>query len=78
MTTDERFKIYYEYRYLIDNELQKHSSNNNDIEQIMDAVIAGLFIAIDDMPEDIINVDFKMMALFHSKNQTNNILSFKD
>jgi len=77
MTTEERLKIYYEYCYLIDNELQKYSPNKNDMEQIMDAAISGLFQAIDSQ-EDNECIDFKTYVLFHIRSQINNILNIKD
>jgi hypothetical protein len=70
MTTDERMKLYYEYRYLVDDYMNRYSPNKPDYEDILDLAIGGLFLAIDSI--DQCGDDFKSFALFHIKSFINN------
>jgi DNA-directed RNA polymerase specialized sigma subunit len=69
MTVNEKYKIFFEYRYLIDSDLQKYSPDKYDIEELYDAGIAGLFRAIDEM--NVSSDDFNQYTLFYIKNAIN-------
>lgn len=78
MTTDDRFDLYLEYRYLIDNVVQKYSTDKLDYETLYDAGISGLFSAIDEYECNIKQrdmKDFKIFALFHIKSAINEVLN---
>jgi len=66
MSTDERYIIFFEYRYLIDSVLEKFSHNKYDIEELYDVGIAGMFHAIDSHEKQG-SIDIMIFALFHIK-----------
>lgn len=51
-----RFHLYFEYRYLIDDELQKYSPYKYNKDELYNAGIIGLFKAVDHMSDS--NGDF--------------------
>jgi hypothetical protein len=81
MTTDEKYKIYFYYRHLIDNSLQKHLLDEEVYEDLYNACIGALFYAINEIGDNIKQMndkDFKAFALFHIKSAINNILNERD
>lgn len=72
MTIDVRMKLFFEYRYLIYDELKKYSPEKYDIEELFDAGVRGLDKAIELMEEN--NIDFKPFALFYIKSEINKYL----
>lgn len=81
MATDEKNKIYYEYRYLIDGNLKMHSLTEDEYEDLYYTGIGALFDLIDIYGDNIKHMDqkdFKISALFHIKSAINNILNERD
>lgn len=77
MITDEKMDIYFEYRYLIDNVLQKYLPEKYDYEELYDAGIRGLMESIDEYGRQIEldNIDFKLFALFYIKREINKTIN---
>jgi DNA-directed RNA polymerase specialized sigma subunit len=77
----EKDKIYYDYRYLIDDILKKYSLPEEEYDNLYYSSIKALMDAIDAYEYNIKQTndsDFKTFALFRIKSAINNILNKKD
>lgn len=76
MTMNERYKIFFNNRYLVDKEIKNFSSDKYDLEKLYDAGISALHKVIFTMEEDCdFNIkDIKLYLLFHIKSGINQFL----
>lgn len=80
MTIEEKYKIYFEYRYLVEDILKNYPSDKYDIEELANSGICSLLNRIDKFDSNmklLVIKDFETFVLFNSKSEIKDLIIVK-